>query len=529
MPGPDAIERSQKKLYLSIKSELAFFEKKKGKEILSYEKAFRSSLPRTGKAAKKTELLQAIRRANVVLVGDFHPFRQSQKGFLRLIEECAPHSKRPVLALECVQQAHQSAVNEYLSGYITVEELRDKIDFGKYWPFSWENYREILICAKRMGIPVLALNVLERKKTPSMLRERDRAAAEKIAPELTSHPDSTIFLLYGELHLARNHLPADLRARLGKRARLVVVHQNDPELYWKAPKQKNGQKPDLLKLAADEFCIMNSVPWVKLRSYLDWLEGSPSSEEWEHGVDIAGTVHHYAQLLADAIGLETRLREDVEIIAPEHFGGRAVPPGKLKPADALRARHSAQFQRTGYLPESGALLLPTVSTNSLSEAASFLLWHSRKGPSDSVGRPPAQSWMAHFLVGYLGSKVLNPKRKCNEVGDLQEILRRAKGKTAVRKRKVVARALSLLRPYLKEEKLSPRSPPLTGPAELEACRLAGFILGERFFLSLLMEPEHLSFVRTWFQCGSASGLKVLLAETSAKIRAISPARKRDHF
>jgi len=527
MRAPDAIERSQKKLYLSIKSELALFEKKKRNEILSYERSFRSSLPRTIRAADKKLLIRELRRASAVLVGDFHPFRQSQKGFLRLIEECLPTKKKIVLGLECLQQAHQSAVNEYLAGFITAEELRDKIDFEKYWPFSWENYREILEFAKKKKYQVLALNILERKRTLSMLRERDRAAAEKTAAEIFSRPDTTVFVLYGELHLARRHLPADLRERLGKKLKVLVVHQNDPDLYWKAPKQKNGQKPEVLRLASDEFCIQNSVPWVKLRSYLDWLEGNPNSEEWDNDFDVEGTVHHYAKLLAEAIGLQARPREDIEIAGPHSIERADTLANALPALEKALLRHSEQFQRTGFLPSAGRLLLPSISTNTLSEAASFLLWHSQRGTSQKNSRSLPHVCIAHFLVGYLGSKVLNPKRKCNEVADLKGmLLGKSRGESRPR---VAARALSLLKPYLRGENLPGGQAALHGPGEMEACRLAGYILGDRFFQSLLMEPELLSFVRAWYQCDSAPGMKILLAETAERIRAISPASKRDRF
>lgn len=519
MRAPDALERSQKKLYLSIKAELAHFEKKKKRELASYERSYRVSLPARGKASTRKELFAAVRASRVVLVGDFHPFRQSQKGFLRLVEECAPGLPRAVLGLECLQQAHQAAVNEFLAGYITLEELRDKIDFERYWPFSWDNYREILQCAKRLKIPVLALNILERRRSPSMLRERDHAAADKIFSELRAHPRSTVFALYGELHLARTHLPADLRGRLGRAGRVLTIHQNQPELYWKAPKLRNGQRPEVLRLALDEFCIMNSVPWVKLRSYLDWLEGNPSPEGWDE-LDVPGTVHHYANLLAEAIGVQAELRDEVEIYSPDQIaGGLPFPLRRTIPApERTLARHSVAFQRTAYLPGASAILLPASSTNSLSEAASWLLWHSARSATAKTARPGPQDWVAHYLIGYVGSKVLNPKRKCNEVADLQEM-----GTTTAR------RALALLRPYLKSDRLTARQAALPSTRELEACRLAGYVLGERFFLALLTGPELLPFLRTWYECASPGSIRVLLTETAAKIGAVASARKRDRF
>jgi len=533
MRAPDAIERSQKKLYLSIKSELALFEMKKGKEILAYEKAYRSSIPRTIRAADKKKLLKEIKNASAVLVGDFHPFRQSQKGFLRLAEEFLQTKgpgKRIVLALECLQESHQPSVNQYLAGYITVEELRDKIDFEKFWPFSWENYREILEFAKKNKLAILALNVFDRKNSSAILRERDLAAAEKVATQILSQPESIVFLLYGELHLARPHLPADLRARLGKKKKVLVVHQNDANLYWKVPKQKNGQRPEVLQLSAQEFCILNSVPWVKLRSYLDWLEGNPDAESWEGGLDVAGTVHQYAQLLSEAIGLRSFPREDIEILGPESLE-RAGAFAKKKSRSAFSTallRHSLQFQRTGYLPFE-TIVLPTVSTNSLSEAAAFLLRHSQRGSKVENAKPLPLHFMAHFFLGYLGSKILNPKRKCNEVADLKTMVQKDEKRIQRNQAKLAARALALLRPYLKHEALPKNSAPLLGANEIEACRLAGYVLGERFFLSILRNPGQLALLRAWFQSDSSVQTRSLLIETAAKICAISRASKQDLF
>ncbi len=518
MPDHDALERSQKKLYLSIKAELALYEKAKNREIAAYEKTFRSHLPRKGASTNRKSLFQAAAGSTVALVGDFHPFRQSQKSYLRLAEECAKKNPRMVLALECLQQAHQLAVNEYLAGLVTLEELRDKIDFEKYWPFPWENYKEILQFAKLKRLPVLALNILERKRSSMMLRERDRAAAEKIGNELDNFPQSAVFVLYGELHLARPHLPHDLRIRLGKSARITLIHQNVPELYWSAPRLKNGQKPEVLRLAADEFCILSSVPWVKLRSYLDWLEGSPDSEGWDD-LDAPGIIHHYARLLADAIGIKVNLRDELEIFTADRLNGRlpASFKKKLSRQDALFAAHSLQFQRTAYLPEAGAILLPTTSTNAFSEAASWLLWHSIR--SSSIPSPSTvEERISHFFVGYLGSKVLNPKRKCNEVADLKK-----------QSSSHSQRALGILRPYLKGERLPSLIPPLRGAREMEACRLSGFVLAERFFLSLLSNPDLLALLRTWFECSSSATAKALLIETAARIRAIAPASKSDRF
>lgn len=522
MPGrSDAIERSQKKLYLSLKSELAFFEKKKSRELRAYENSFRASLPKSGKPIEKHTLLEKCGKAQVVLVGDFHPFRQSQKGFLRLLEGAAQHATRPVVALECLQQKAQKALDQYLAGYITAEELRDESDFEKHWPFSWSCYREIFAFAKQKGLALLALN-----KSLS-LKERDKAAAEVINATIRKHPRSTVFVLYGELHLAPAHLPKYLKAK-----ELIVVHQNISTLYWNAKKLKNGQRPEILQLRKNEFCILNSVPWIKLRSYLDWLEGSPEGEYGEDEIDAAGIIHHYAVQLAHALELPSKIADDTEIFTPAQFASGKLPSslGDLDKFDSPLANHALAFQRPSYLPEARALLLPAFSTNSLSEAASLVLLHSRlKG---SGHRLDPSTLVSLFLVGYLGSKVLNPKRKCNEVADLKlqlEQLKKKKRNPA--KQEVLARALALLAPYLKKEALPKKSKAASPTHEIEACRLAGFILGERLFSSLLKRPALLGSVRAWYQAESTAALKKQLAATAKNIKLyfVPPTSKRDRF
>ncbi len=535
MPGPDAIERSQKKLYFAIKSELALFEKNKTKELLAYERSFQSALPKTIQAASKLDLLKAINRANIVLVGDFHSFAQSQKGFLRLLNESTRKHRRQILALECIQQMHQDAVNEFLANYLTIEELREKINFEKYWPFSWENYREILIHAKEMKIPVLALNILDRKRQSPSLQERDNAAAEIIGREFFKQKDSLFFVLYGDLHMARPHLPRKLSLLLGGKARVLVVHQNNSYLYWKTPKLKNGQRPEIVRLKKDEFCILNCVPWVKLRSYLDWLEGNPFPGEWggnEEEIDAAGMVHHYSSLLAEAIGIPAQFRDNLDIFGPNRLISGALPENvKIAPSCKALARHALIFRRTDYLPENELLILPAISTNSLSEAASYLLWHTQRGNSGAIKSQNSRYFMAQFLVGYLGSKVLNPKRKCHEVGDLKDLLKEKEKRISRGQPRadVMRRALALLRPYLKDEKLPLRSKSLPAAREIEACRFAGFILAERFFHSYLNESKHLATIRAWFHCNSPQSCGELLRKTAAGITCISPTRKRDRF
>jgi hypothetical protein len=505
--GP--LERSQKQLYLAVKKELAPYERSKRRELALYERAFRKGLPKKIRTSTRHALLTAIDAAQVVLVGDFHPFRQSQKGFIRLVESSKKKRGRAVIALECFRQNRQEAIDQFLAGYITLEELREETDFDAHWPFPWENYREVLRLARRDRIPVIALNA------PGTLRARDEAAAARLKRQLDFQPAATIFTLFGELHLGRDHLPRAL-----KKVRIVVVHQNDADLYWNAPTLSDGQKPEVVRLGAGEFCILNSVPWVKLRSYLDWLEGNPTPDFEHDHVDATGLVHHYARLLSEASGIANPIDQAVEILPPDRLTRRAPALRDLGSPDLALASHALRFRRTGYLPRRGAIALPAVSTNSMLEAASHLLRHSSRKPLSARVRWGSDDFLAHFFLGYLGSKLLNPKRKCDEVPDL---LRRAAKQDAV-----AARALAFLRPLLKSEKVAGKQPRLDAAQTVDATRSAGFVLGDRYFRALLRGKGNLKEVRKLFSTPAAKPILRVAARRIAQAR-VAAAGKADQF
>lgn len=534
MRGFDGIERSQRKLFRDIQNELAFIERKTSRDVASYERAYRAGFPRRFQVSSKAELLKAAAKARVVLVGDFHPFRQSQKGFLRLVNESLPAKKKIGVGLECIQQAHQAAVDEFMAGWITLEELREKIEFERYWPFAWSNYREIFELARKHSFRIFALNIPERKRDSKLLRMRDRAAAERIVLALSEDPDLTLFVLYGELHLGRKHLPGDIDELFPTRRAVLTVHQNVPSLYWKVSKQVNSEKAEVLKLGPQEFCLLNSVPWVKLRSYLDWLEGNPEGEEWDReGADLTGSIHQYADLLREALGLKGEPRADLDVHGPDRLKRR--PPAKLERGERPLYRHAVDFQRTGYLPGAALLLVPVASTNALSEAAALSLWRSQLSRTQKAALPHGEPLIVQFFIGYLGSKILNPKRKCNEVADLKDFLASMRGKKGSAfersKKRIYRRALALLDSLLSGRKV--KEARLRGPEEVEACRLAAYVLGDRMFLALLKDPNLSDFARRIFTASAASPswAKHLLAEVVSCLGShfTRPKRKTDKF
>ena len=495
----EPIERSHKKLYRLLKTELEVFERTKNRDIEKYERTYNQKFPKTFRTSSKKQLFQKIAKSKIVLIGDFHSFRQSQKGFIRLLEETLKLGKKPTIALECLQQSSQRFIDLFLDGLITLDELREESHFEKNWPFPWKNYREILLLAKEKNLPVFGINIPEKKRESEMLRKRDIAAAEKISAIAQTLETDLFFVLYGDLHLASPHLPNDLSKFFPSENNILVIHQNEPSLYWRLPKDKNGRRPEIIRLDKNQFCLMNAVPWVRLRSYLDWLEGNPEGDlvtpENYSSFDI---VHNYAEILAETLGFKTELRSDFEIFGPDRVNNTEVK--KMTKESKLVLRHSVTFQRTGYASSSGYIFLPIITINSLSESGSYLLWRSQA--DINVNCHDRNQLIIQFLIGYLGSKIINPKRKCNEVSDLLlyvEKNNRSKITRIKRQRQIYQSALYYLHPILDGKKLVFRLGKNLPLDEMEACRLAGYILGERIFSAVFGTPEGLSIIQKLFR------------------------------
>lgn len=508
MPAPDSLEASQRRLYLSLKNEISLLEIGHGRDIRAYERSYRASLPQKIQASNRAQLQSAIHRSQVVLVGDFHPFRQSQKGFIRLLASKQKMGEKIAVALECIQHQKQAALDSYAAGHITIEELKEEIDYENEWPFPWQNYREILEFAKKNGMRLVALNIKERNRDPRMLKLRDEAAAKIISQLANENSFTRIFVLYGELHLGANHLPKAISSQLPNRRPVLVVHQNESSLYWRSPKLKRGLKPEILKLGPNEFCIQNSVPWVKLQSYFDWLEGnSEGEEEWQSGQDFSSTVFQLGGLLAETLGVKEKIDSDLEILGGEMLLKNPSNLIGLTREEKFLFRHSQKFQRVSFLPVKKRLILPSASTNALTEAASILLWNSLSAHSKSAPGHGSRLVM-QFLLGFLGSKILNPKRKCNEIVDMRNFLvaqkatTRRKTKLEQKKAEVFRRALALLDYYFGES--SKFGKPLLPVLEIESSRLAGYVLANRIFLAVVQKPKLLSIVRKLFGSSNAT-------------------------
>jgi hypothetical protein len=147
---------------------------------------------------------------------------------------------------------------------ISEDELRERIRFNLDWGYDWQPYRELLHAARRHAAGVYGLDCMPRTDL-RRIGARDRHAASKMAEIRERHPGATIVVLFGESHLAPNHLPAQLKLAL-PRERVLTLLQNVDTLYWRAAGEV-CDRVEAVRVADDVVCVFTSTPLEKYESY----------------------------------------------------------------------------------------------------------------------------------------------------------------------------------------------------------------------------------------------------------------------
>lgn len=124
------------------------------------------------------DILQQLVKAKVVYLGETHDRVADQQAQLKIIREMQRQNRKIAIAMEMFQRPFQGAIDSYLAGKITEEQLVDRTEYDRRWRFPWESYAPFLRFAKENQLPVIALN------TPSeVTRKVAREGLESLSGE----------------------------------------------------------------------------------------------------------------------------------------------------------------------------------------------------------------------------------------------------------------------------------------------------------------------------------------------------------
>ena len=388
------IQAFQRQLHAHALEAARHFTSLNTNEIAAYSRSFHQSVPNQFEPSGEQQLLQSLDSARLLLFGDFHTLKQSQRGFLRLLSEARRRSpaKSFVVALEIFNADDQPHIDAFLRAEMTEAAFLQKIDYFNKWGFPWENYQPIVQYCREQEIPIIGIN--SQFDSPKRLARRDVYAAEVLNHRMNLFPHEICFCLIGEYHLADEHL----LAQIDPKHHVIRVVSNVDELALQTLTQAQTSCAYVL-LRPHFYCVLNTVPWVKWQSLAVWEEMHANADQGQHPDDLY-TEHHCDfdyQLLHILRALNAFLELQLPNSDLTHFDLYVRPDKSTLPhlKDKLKLDKHAVFLaqeslvRDGmyYLSPARAVIIQDISMMHFSEAAGHILYdalHPRTDGSTSL-------------------------------------------------------------------------------------------------------------------------------------------------
>ncbi len=416
-----------------------------------YLRDFREAYRSYEKVLDPSDVRHEIAQAGTVLVGDYHALPNSQRYLALLLRDPELHQRPVVLGLETIFSRDQHILDEWFRSEIDEDELRQRIRFDLDWGYDWPTFFELLSAARDCDASIYGLDCMPREDLRK-IGARDRHAADKIAELRRQHSDALILVLFGESHLAPQHLPALLQERLPAEPLLTVL-QNVDALYWRAAGEARDhvEAVQVRKDVRDNVvCVFNATPLEKYETYRIWLDrwGRSDSDKGHSGPDLGPTLYNLIEGMVRFLGINqysshntTQPRLLVDLM-PEVYS---------RSSDALLRRllsrkgfTSEQRQRLlRQVRERGSVYLAPINavyvrefrmTSSAEDAVRCLHQACRGLPNVANGKaqaahvaktldPDDAFYLAVFehALAFFGSRILHPARPAFRDSDLTEL------------------------------------------------------------------------------------------------------------
>lgn len=401
-------------------------------EFRRYEARYRRSVRHVRAPATFAKLIKRTLRSRIVLVGDYHTLKQSQRTFFRILRAQPPRDRRVIIALEMLPGDRQKTLDRFIRGELEEAAFLKKIGHQKRWPFgASEAARPIFELCRERGWRLIGID--RDDPGSSTLADRDAYAAEQISAGLLGDPEARVFALMGEMHLAPTHLPRSVHRALRKRAiegEVLRIHQNPEQIWFEQDALGLANEHDVLELDDDAFALLSASPVVCQQSFLTWLDriqdgvvdmpvldGDAGERSFRQAIHILGR--------ALKLPVKDALR-NVEVGGPGDlsFFERLKDSGKFSGRELKQIRAHILSSESYYIPKARLVYLATLSLNHAAEEASHYLRHhlSGEGIDDPKGMVDAfYCRVMNEALGFMGSKLVNPKRKCVHAAELAEI------------------------------------------------------------------------------------------------------------
>ncbi len=269
-----------------------------------YLRDFREAYCSYQKVITSSDVRREIVKAGTVLVGDYHALPNSQRYLASLLRDFEFHQRPVVLGVETIFSRDQHILEEWLRGEIDEDELHQRIRFELDWGYDWAPFYELLSAARDHGAFIYGLDCMPREDLRK-IGARDRHAADKIAELRCQHPDAIIVVLFGESHLAPQHLPVLVQQRLPAESILTVL-QNIDALYWHAAGEPRDhvEAVQVRKDASENvLCVFNATPLEKYENYRLCLDRWRRNDNHHGAPDLGPTLYNLIDGMVRFLGI----------------------------------------------------------------------------------------------------------------------------------------------------------------------------------------------------------------------------------
>lgn len=344
-------------------------------------------------ALSPAELQQRIASASTVLIGDYHALPACQR-FAAETLEAAARNRRVVLGVEAVLARDQKILDAWWRREIAEDELRRRLRFDREWGYQWAPFYDLLSSARDCAEGLYALDCMPREDL-RRIRSRDRHAAVKIAEMRERHPDSIIFVLFGESHLAPQHLPVAVRD-LQPQEQILTVLQNMDALYWRAV----AEQATAVSMGQDAVCVFNSSPLEKYESYRLCLDGWNASAD--DLPDFAPAIYNLIFSLARSLGF--KLDSPRNGTQPKYLTD-LLPEVVTLDEYAGNLESKLEDRSCAYLAEANLFAIKEFQMTEAAEECSRFLYSACRG----MMRLPAAAQPIEDCLARFGARLLCPE------------------------------------------------------------------------------------------------------------------------
>ena len=385
-----------------------------------YQRDFKQGYERL---SSRDEIIQRLMHANIAYFGDYHTLRSAQSAVLDLLQGAAERGRKVVLALEMLHAADKHHAQDYLDGEIDDEAFRWRVKWDRSWGFPWASYKRFFAFCKRYDVHLFGVNINADDREGD-LHYRDEYAGDLVSALTHLYPERLVAVLYGDLHLAHNHLPQVVDhclAKYGTKRRTVTIYQNSETLYWNLVEQRLEHVVDYLKLRRNVYVVMNATPLVKFQSFSNWqhrkqeLVWEGSDEIDLHAeLQLLDQVHHYVQTIVNYLGIELEETANFELYssADLDFLSDMVLRG-IYSADEMEAlKDYIGMTESAFFERARVLYIGNFTVANAAEGAARYVLAELRPESDEVvdARDDFYARCMVEALAFFCSKIIDPRR-----------------------------------------------------------------------------------------------------------------------